>query len=125
MENVEIAKALRPRVETATRPCDAAAENRRRTGERVSRPADDHGQIPALTGVRALAAWLVFFHHHRTSLLEVGPLVPRKGNTNKALRPLSFRLEVDRIGGKWLVNYFMPLFAIGHPMVDKQGSGGN
>jgi len=58
-------------------------------------------------------------------LLEVGPLVPRKGNTNKALRPLSFRLEVDRIGGKWLVNYFMPLFAIGHPMVDKQGSGGN
>src|SRR5689334_23186999 len=75
MENVEIAKALPPRVETATRPCDAAAENRRRTGERVSRPADDHGQIPALTGVRALAAWLVFFHHHRTSLLEVGPLV--------------------------------------------------
>lgn len=41
----------------------------------MSRPADDHGQIPALTGVRALAAWLVFFHHHRTSLLEVGPLV--------------------------------------------------
>ena len=41
----------------------------------MSRPADDHGQIPALTGVRAVAAWLVFFHHHRTSLLEVGPLV--------------------------------------------------
>jgi len=40
----------------------------------VSRGAD-HGQIPALTGVRALAAWLVFFHHHRTSRLEVGPLV--------------------------------------------------
>jgi peptidoglycan/LPS O-acetylase OafA/YrhL len=33
-----------------------------------------HGQIPALTGVRALAAFLVFFHHHPTDLLEVGPL---------------------------------------------------
>ena len=32
------------------------------------------GQIPALTGVRALAAFLVFFHHHRTSWLIVGPL---------------------------------------------------
>jgi peptidoglycan/LPS O-acetylase OafA/YrhL len=41
----------------------------------VSRSADDHGQIPALTGVRALAAWLVFFHHHPTKLLEAGPLL--------------------------------------------------
>jgi peptidoglycan/LPS O-acetylase OafA/YrhL len=32
-------------------------------------------QIPALTGVRALAAFIVFFHHHPTQLLEVGPLI--------------------------------------------------
>jgi peptidoglycan/LPS O-acetylase OafA/YrhL len=40
----------------------------------VSREAD-HGQIPALTGVRAIAAWLVFFHHHPTGVLHAGPLV--------------------------------------------------
>ena len=34
-----------------------------------------HGQLPALTGVRALAAFLVFFHHHPTKLLEAGPLL--------------------------------------------------
>jgi peptidoglycan/LPS O-acetylase OafA/YrhL len=39
-----------------------------------SRAADAGRQIPALTGVRALAAYLVFFHHHRTPWLEVGPL---------------------------------------------------
>jgi len=33
------------------------------------------GQIPALTGVRALAAFLVFFHHHPTKVLEMGPLL--------------------------------------------------
>ena len=33
-----------------------------------------HARLPALTGVRALAAFLVFFHHHPTELLEVGPL---------------------------------------------------
>jgi peptidoglycan/LPS O-acetylase OafA/YrhL len=32
-------------------------------------------QIPALTGVRALAAFLVFFHHHPTKLLEAGSLL--------------------------------------------------
>jgi peptidoglycan/LPS O-acetylase OafA/YrhL len=32
-------------------------------------------QIPALTGVRALAAFLVFFHHHPTPFLVVGPLL--------------------------------------------------
>ena len=37
--------------------------------------ASDHGQIPALTGVRAVAAYLVFFHHHPTKLLQAGPLV--------------------------------------------------
>ncbi len=34
----------------------------------------EHGRLPALTGVRALAAFLVFFHHHPTELLQVGPL---------------------------------------------------
>jgi peptidoglycan/LPS O-acetylase OafA/YrhL len=34
-----------------------------------------HGHIPALTGVRAVAAFLVFFHHHPTRLLEAGPLL--------------------------------------------------
>jgi peptidoglycan/LPS O-acetylase OafA/YrhL len=32
-------------------------------------------QIPALTGVRAIAAFLVFFHHHPTDLLTLGPLL--------------------------------------------------
>jgi peptidoglycan/LPS O-acetylase OafA/YrhL len=32
-------------------------------------------QIPALTGVRAVAAFLVFFHHHPTNLLTLGPLL--------------------------------------------------
>jgi peptidoglycan/LPS O-acetylase OafA/YrhL len=36
------------------------------------RPGD---QIPALTGVRAIAAFLVFFHHHPTDLLTLGPLL--------------------------------------------------
>jgi len=31
-------------------------------------------RIPALTGVRALAAFLVFFHHHPTRYLTYGPL---------------------------------------------------
>ncbi len=34
----------------------------------------EHGRLPALTGVRALAAFLVFFHHHPTKLLEAGSL---------------------------------------------------
>ena len=42
----------------------------------MSEPAagPERGQIPALTGVRALAAFLVFFHHHPTKFLIVGPL---------------------------------------------------
>ena len=34
-----------------------------------------HAYIPALTGVRALAAFLVFFHHYPTKLLQIGPLL--------------------------------------------------
>jgi peptidoglycan/LPS O-acetylase OafA/YrhL len=41
----------------------------------VALPAPAVGtRIPALTGVRALAAFLVFFHHHPTKYLAFGPL---------------------------------------------------
>ena len=46
-----------------------------RTEGEVARPAAAPGtRIPALTGVRALAAFLVFFHHHPTKYLTLGPL---------------------------------------------------
>jgi hypothetical protein len=41
--------------------------------------------------------------------LVVGPLVARKGS---GIRPLAFYLNVDRLGGKWLVNYFLPNYRI-------------
>jgi peptidoglycan/LPS O-acetylase OafA/YrhL len=47
-----------------------AAEN---AGE-IAAPAATGTRIPALTGVRALAAFLVFFHHHPTKYLQFGPL---------------------------------------------------
>lgn len=50
----------------------ARDSERARSGEAPA-PAE-RGQIPALTGVRALAAFLVFFHHHPSSFLKVGPL---------------------------------------------------
>jgi len=37
--------------------------------------------------------------------LVVGPLVARKGS---GIRPLAFYLNVERLGGRWLVNYFLP-----------------
>jgi len=37
--------------------------------------------------------------------LVVGPLVARKGS---GIRPLAFYLNVDKLGGRWLVNYFLP-----------------
>jgi peptidoglycan/LPS O-acetylase OafA/YrhL len=40
----------------------------------VVRPVAAGARIPALTGVRALAAFLVFFHHHPTKYLTFGPL---------------------------------------------------
>jgi hypothetical protein len=43
--------------------------------------------------------------------LSVGPLVARKGS---GIRPLAFYLNVDRLGGRWLVNYFLPDY---HPGV--------
>jgi hypothetical protein len=58
-------------------------------------------------------------------VLEVGPLVPYKVVHGRALRPLTFRLEVDRIGGKWLVNYFMAQYTIKHLAADSAGAGAN
>jgi hypothetical protein len=55
-------------------------------------------------------------------LLEVGPLVAAKG---KKIRPLSFQLGVDRIGHKWLVNYFMSESTIQYPTQQGAGFGGN
>ncbi len=48
---------------------------RARTDPVAGEAGPTRGQIPALTGVRALAAFLVFFHHHPTRLLEAGPLL--------------------------------------------------
>ena len=41
---------------------------------KLAAPAAVGARIPALTGVRALAAFLVFFHHHPTKYLTFGPL---------------------------------------------------
>ena len=41
---------------------------------KLAAPAAVGARIPALTGVRALAAFLVFFHHYPTKYLIVGPL---------------------------------------------------
>jgi len=53
-----------------------SADSRQPPGDdaAVAPAAPAGGQIPALTGVRALAAFLVFFHHNRTTWLIVGPL---------------------------------------------------
>jgi hypothetical protein len=56
-------------------------------------------------------------------LLQVGPLVPK--TLTKGLRPLSFKLEVDRLHGKWLVNYFMPEYAMQRQATPGAGLGGN
>ena len=42
--------------------------------EAAARPLPQGARIPALTGVRALAAFFIFFHHHPTSALAWGPL---------------------------------------------------
>ncbi|MGE5414306.1 MAG: acyltransferase family protein [Syntrophomonadaceae bacterium] len=53
-------------------PRDGAAPTP--AGGAATRSAPQGARIPALTGVRALAAFLIFFHHHRTSALVWGPL---------------------------------------------------
>jgi peptidoglycan/LPS O-acetylase OafA/YrhL len=55
-------------------PFGETLTTRAETAAKPATPARAGTQIPALTGVRALAAFLVFFHHHPTQLLIVGPL---------------------------------------------------
>jgi hypothetical protein len=57
--------------------------------------------------------------------LEVGPLIAPKGTKIGGRTSLAFKMDVDRIGGKWLVNYFLADFGIGHPVQQGAGSGGN
>jgi hypothetical protein len=58
-------------------------------------------------------------------LLEVGPLVVGKGHKIGGLPSLAFTMEVDRLHGKWLVNYFMPDYSFKRLATDSAGSGGN
>lgn len=81
---------------------------------------------PALKGGMSLATWrkgaiavqpypainaktakLVVQHSHKNELMLLVVLVARKGS---GVRPQGFFLNVDRIGGKWLVNYWLPDF---------------
>ena len=56
-------------------------------------------------------------------LLEVGPLASDRkvGGT----RSLGFKMEVDRIHGKWLVNYFMPEIPFKRLAPQAASQGGN
>jgi hypothetical protein len=47
----------------------------------------------------------------KNELMLLVELTPRKGS---GVRPLAFYLNVDRIGGKWVVNYYLPDY---HPGV--------
>lgn len=58
-------------------------------------------------------------------LLEVGPLVPKTMKKGSALRPTTFKLEVARMHGRWLVNYFMPEFPYKTLATPGAGLGGN
>ena len=74
------------------------------------------------------AAMKVLSSTKNALLLEVGPLVaPAKAmaHDKKGLKPLTFKLEVDRLHGKWLVNYFMPNYPFKRLAPDSAGTGGN
>ena len=43
---------------------------------------------------------------HKNELFAQVALYPRKGSG--VTRPLAFNLGVQRIGGKWVVNYWLP-----------------
>jgi len=45
-------------------------------------------------------------------LLEVGLVTAPHSGVAKSVKSLGFKLEVDRIGGKWLVNYFLADYKI-------------
>ena len=90
----------------------------------VPQPVEIGNQIPALTGVRALAAFLVFFHHNRTKFLEVGPLLLwwelHIGVTLFfVLSGFMITWRYDRRGpprGSYLRNYFVNRFARIYPL---------
>lgn len=53
-------------------PTERAAPDR--AAGTAARSVPQGARIPALTGVRAIAAFFIFFHHHRTEALVWGPL---------------------------------------------------
>lgn len=55
--------------------------------------------------------------------LEVGPLVTAKAADSGGLKSLAFTMEVKRMGGKWLVNYFMADYRI--PILASMNNGSN
>jgi hypothetical protein len=57
----------------------------------------------------AKTAKLVVKSSHKNELRLLVELVPQKGS---GVRPLAFFLNVDRIGGKWLVNYWLADYRI-------------
>jgi hypothetical protein len=57
----------------------------------------------------AKTAKLVVKSSHKNELRLLVELVPQKGS---GVRPLAFFLNVDRIGGKWLVNYWLADYSI-------------
>jgi hypothetical protein len=80
----------------------------------MSRAEWRKGNIPVqfVPAINAKTAKLTVLTSHKDELMLVaGPLVARKGS---GIRPLAFYLNVDRLGGKWLVNYFLPDY---HPGV--------
>jgi hypothetical protein len=58
--------------------------------------------VPFYPAANAKLAELKVKSSHKTNLWLQTVLFPRKGS---GVRPLVFDLNVDRIGGKWLVNY--------------------
>jgi hypothetical protein len=57
----------------------------------------------------AKTAKLVVKSSHKNEVRLLVELVPQKGS---GVRPLAFFLNVDRIGGKWLVNYWLADYSI-------------
>jgi hypothetical protein len=56
------------------------------------------------------APFVIKWSHPNELMLEVG----LKGKPGSVVKSLGFLLGVDRIGGKWLVNYFIPEAPQGH-----------
>jgi hypothetical protein len=80
-----------------------------------SRAAWRTGNIPVqyfdATNLKT-AQFLIKWSHPSELMLEVG----LKGKPGSNVKSLAFLLGVDRIGGKWLVNYFIPEAPNGHPI---------